>query len=161
MRWVASKGSRFVFIAPPITVIIASQEIYRRRSCFGGAVVSVVGWRWIIAVAIPVLVKPLGRIAGEGITGLVHMQTGHRVDVVGVHTAVAITVKVGIKRTLIGAPVGEDGEAWRRIVACVVQVGKTVAVSISLCLRTSVFVDFLPNTGVGAIVQWVVKPITV
>ena len=106
MGWVVAGSIGFVLITPTIAIVIAPQEIYRRRSCFGGAVISVVGGRGVVAVAVAVLVKPLCGVAGKSVACLIDMKAGGGVDIVGVNALVAITIKVGIQRTLIGAAVG-------------------------------------------------------
>ena len=62
------------------------------------------------------------------------MKAGGGVDIVGVNALVAITIEIGIQRTLIGAAVGENGEAWWRVVISVFEVRKTVPIRVALRL---------------------------
>ncbi len=107
------------------------------------------------------MVKPLRGVAGEGITGLVDVQPGDGVHVVGVDAAVAVAVKVRVKGAFVGAAVGKDGEPRRRIVAGVIEVGQAVPVAVSLGLRTTVGVDLHACSGVWTGVFGVVQTVPV
>ena len=89
------------------------------------------------------------------------MQPGDGVDVVGVDAAVAVAVKVGVKGAFVGATVGKNGEAWWRVIAGVIKVGKAVAVAVSLSLGTTVLVDLHAFSGVGTVVIGVVQAVPV
>ncbi len=98
-----------------------------------GTVIGIVSGA-VVAVSVTVLVKPLRRVAWEGITGLVHMKAGKRVDVVSVQASITITVDIYRQSTFIRAPIGEDREARRCVIARILKVREPIAIAVSLAL---------------------------